>query len=62
LTDTGQLVFNYADNIFGLGEMLGRLEGRSAGVTRLRVGSVATLSRNYQENWIRPMLSDPRSR
>lgn len=60
LTDTGQLVLAYADNIFGLSqELLGRLEGRSAGVTRLRVGSVATMSRNYQENWIRPALTDP---
>lgn len=59
LTDTGQLVLSYAENIFGLGqEMLGRLEGRGLGTTRLRVGSVATLSRNYQENWIRPLLSD----
>lgn len=59
LTDTGQLVLAYAENIFGLGqEMLGRLQGRSAGITRLRVGSVATLSRNYQENWIKPVLSD----
>ena len=60
LTDTGQLVLSYAENIFGLGqEMLGRLEGRSEGMLRLRVGSVATLSRNYQENWIRPLLKDP---
>ncbi len=60
LNDTGQLVLAYAENIFGLGqEMLGRLEGRTAGITRLRVGSVATLSRNYQENWIRPVLADP---
>lgn len=60
LTDTGQLVLAYADNIFGLSqEMLGRLEGRTAGITRLRVGSVATMSRNYQENWIRPLLADP---
>jgi LysR family transcriptional regulator, transcriptional activator of nhaA len=60
LTDSGQLVLSYAENIFGLGqEMLGRLQGRSEGVTRLRVGSVATLSRNYQENWIRPLLADP---
>lgn len=59
LTDTGQLVLAYAENIFGLGqEMLGRLQGRTAGITRLRVGSVATLSRNYQENWIRPLLAD----
>ncbi|MYM22191.1 LysR family transcriptional regulator [Duganella sp. FT135W] len=60
LTDTGQLVLSYAEEIFGLSrEMLGRLQGRSEGVTRLRIGSVATLSRNYQENRIRPLLTDP---
>lgn len=60
LTGTGQMVLSYAENIFGLGqEMLGRIEGRSEGMERLRVGSVATLSRNYQENWIRPLLADP---
>ncbi len=60
LTDTGQLVLAYADNIFGLGqEMLGRLAGRTEGVTRLRIGMVATLSRNYLENWIRPLLVEP---
>ena len=60
LTDTGQLVLSYAEDIFGLGqELLGRLEGGSEGLVRLRVGSVATLSRNYQENWIRPLLADP---
>ena len=59
LTDTGQLALSYAENIFGLGrEMLGRLQGRSEGLVRLRVGSVATLSRNYLENWIRPLLAD----
>lgn len=60
LTETGQLVLSYAENIFGLGqELLGRLQGRGEGLARLRVGSVATLSRNYQENWIRPLLADP---
>lgn len=60
LTDTGQLVLAYAEDIFGLsGEMLGRLQGRSEGITRLRIGSVATLSRNYQENRRRPLLADP---
>jgi len=59
LTDTGHLVLSYAEGIFGLGkEMLGRLQGQSEGMSRLRVGSVATLSRNYQENWIKPLLSD----
>ncbi len=60
LTDAGQLVLAYAEDIFGLGqELLGRLDGQSEGMLRLRVGSVATLSRNYQENWIRPLLVDP---
>lgn len=60
LTDTGYLVLDYADSIFGLGtELMGRLKGRQQGVTRLRVGSVATLSRNYQENWLRPLMADP---
>lgn len=60
LTDAGQLALSYSENIFGLGqELLGRLQGRSDGLVRLRVGSVATLSRNYQENWIRPLLADP---
>jgi LysR family transcriptional activator of nhaA len=60
LTESGQLVFSYAEEIFGLGqEMVGRLQGRSQGMTRLRVGSVATLSRNYQENLLRPLLADP---
>lgn len=60
LTETGYLVFSYAEDIFGLGqEMLGRLQGRSEGMIRLRLGSVATMSRNYQENWIRPLLADP---
>ena len=60
LTDAGQLALSYAENIFGLGrEMLGRLQGRGEGLVRLRVGSVATLSRNYLENWIRPLLVDP---
>ncbi|EGJ11421.1 LysR family transcriptional regulator [Rubrivivax benzoatilyticus] len=60
LTDTGQLVLSYAENIFGMGQdLLGRLQGRGQGMVRLRVGSVATLSRNYQENWIRPLLADP---
>lgn len=59
LTETGQLVLTYSENIFGLGqEMLGRLQGRSEGFERLRLGSVATLSRNYQENWIKPLLAN----
>ncbi|WEY40534.1 LysR family transcriptional regulator [Paraburkholderia sp. SUR17] len=58
-THTGQLVLSYAEDIFGLGqEMLGHLHGQRDGMVRMRVGSVATMSRNYQENWIRPLLMD----
>ena len=60
LTDTGRMVFAYAERIFDLGtELVGRLQGREQGTTRLRIGSVATLSRNYQENWLKPLLTDP---
>jgi LysR family transcriptional activator of nhaA len=60
LTATGQQVFAYAENIFALGEqMLGWLDGRDEGTTRVRVGSVATMSRNFQVNWLRPLLRDP---
>ena len=60
LSETGHLVLSYAENIFGLGqEMLGRLQGTVEGMDHVRVGSVATLSRNYQENWIRPLVADP---
>ena len=60
MTETGQLVFSYAETIFGLGqEMLGRLRGKSGEMTHLRIGSVSTMSRNYQENKIRPLLANP---
>lgn len=60
LTDTGKLVYGYAGRIFDLGtELMGRLSGMTPGQSKLRIGSVSTLSRNYQENWLRPLLSDP---
>ncbi|MDT7516293.1 LysR family transcriptional regulator [Rhodoferax mekongensis] len=60
LTDTGKLVYGYAERIFDLGtELIGRLNGQIEGQSKLRIGSVSTLSRNYQENWLRPLLSDP---
>lgn len=60
LTETGHLALAYAENIFGLGqEMLGRVQGHNEGLSHLRIGSVATMSRNYQENLYRPLLADP---
>lgn len=60
LNATGQQIFTYADNIFGLGEqMLGWLEGRAGDAIRVRMGSVSTMSRNFQVNWLRPLFRDP---
>ncbi|MFK7739540.1 MAG: LysR family transcriptional regulator [Planctomycetota bacterium] len=58
LTEAGQLALGYADTIFEAGEeMLTVLhdDGRPS-LETLRIGSVATLSRNFQDNFIRPLL------
>jgi LysR family transcriptional regulator, transcriptional activator of nhaA len=59
LTETGRVVLGYAENIFGLGaELIGVMAaGHGPQTQTLRVGSVATLSRNFQENFLRPVLS-----
>lgn len=58
LTDVGRLVLEYAEGIFNLGsELLSVMEsGEHNKVQQLRVGSVATLSRNFQENFLRPVI------
>ena len=58
LTEAGQLALGYADTIFASGsELVGLLrEGRREERQVLRIGAVATLSRNFQENFIRPLL------
>lgn len=59
LTESGYLVLEYAESIFSLGsEMLSMMEsGGLKRVQRLRVGAVATLSRNFQENFLKPVLA-----
>lgn len=57
LTEAGQIALDHADAIFATGdELLGTL--RQSGMTRqaLRVGSLATLSRNFQMEFLRPIL------
>jgi len=60
LSEAGRLAKGYAEEIFGLGsELLSTLKaGRSRG-TVLRVGAVATLSRNFQESFVKPLLQEP---
>jgi LysR family transcriptional activator of nhaA len=60
LTEVGHVVLEYAESIFNLGsELLALTEsGDLQRLQRLRVGSVATLSRNFQENFLRPVLGE----
>jgi LysR family transcriptional activator of nhaA len=59
LTEWGRLVLSYADNIFALGGELVAMvaAGGEQKLQRLRVGGVANLSRNFQENFLRPVMS-----
>lgn len=58
LTGFGNLVMGYAESIFDLGdELLAAVEGADTrNIQRLRIGSVSTLSRNFQENFLKPIL------
>jgi LysR family transcriptional activator of nhaA len=58
LTEAGRIALEYADSIFRKGqELLGTLRGAAAsGRAVLRVGAVATLSRNFQLAWLRPLI------
>ncbi len=64
LTDFGTTVLAYADEIFGLGqELVATVRGgMGQRVQQLRVGAVATLSRNFVDNLLRPILGEPRIR
>lgn len=58
LTEAGRIALDHADAIFAAGEeMLSTLKGRAP--TRrqvLRVGAIATLSRNFQMTFLKPLL------
>jgi LysR family transcriptional activator of nhaA len=57
LTEAGRLVLDYAETIFALGsELQSTLQNTRQSSQTLRIGAVATLSRNFQENLLRPFL------
>ena len=61
LTEAGRIALDYAETIFRTGEeMIDALQHRaSARRSILRVGAVATLSRNFQLEFLRPLLVRP---
>ncbi|WP_293813827.1 LysR family transcriptional regulator [uncultured Aquitalea sp.] len=61
LTEMGSSVLRYAEAIFALGnELLAATAAQDAGQGGLlRIGSVSTLSRNFLESFLSPVLSRP---
>lgn len=58
LTEAGRMVLGYAESIFAAGdELVAVLQGRvQARQETLRIGAVATLSRNFLDQLLRPLL------
>lgn len=57
LTEAGRIALDHADAIFARGEELeSALQGRGKERRALRVGSLATLSRNFQLGFLRPLF------
>jgi LysR family transcriptional activator of nhaA len=57
LTEAGRLALEYADDIFAVGgELVATMKAGRSREHVLRVGAVATLSRNFQESFVRPVL------
>ena len=58
LTEAGRVALTYANTIFETGNELTALlrDGQRLARQVLRIGGVATLSRNFQENFVKPLL------
>ncbi|NOK33470.1 LysR family transcriptional regulator [Corallococcus exercitus] len=63
LTEAGEIALAYAEEIFTAGsQLVSTLQhGRQSGQV-LRIGAVATLSRNFQESFVKPLLEQPHVR
>ncbi|MRU15916.1 LysR family transcriptional regulator [Roseovarius sp. A21] len=58
LTEAGRIALDHADAIFSTGqELVATLTGTVQTRKALRVGALATLSRNFQVGFLRPILS-----
>ena len=61
LTEAGLIALDYADTVFEAGdELLSTMQGRPAANRQiLRVGALTTLSRNFQLEFLRPLVGRP---
>jgi LysR family transcriptional activator of nhaA len=57
LTEAGRVALSFADDIFATGDALRATLAQGRGRAQaLRVGAVATLSRNFQESFLKPLF------
>ncbi|MFK7836224.1 MAG: LysR family transcriptional regulator [Sulfitobacter sp.] len=60
LTEAGRIALDHADTIFSTGrELLGTLQEKGRSRQAIRIGALATLSRNFQMEFLRPILDRP---
>jgi LysR family transcriptional activator of nhaA len=61
LTEAGRIALDYADVVFQAGdELMSTLTGRGEASRRtVRIGAITTLSRNFQLEFLRPLLTRP---
>ncbi|MFX0540590.1 LysR family transcriptional regulator [Roseovarius sp. S4756] len=60
LTEAGRIALDHADTIFGAGQdLLATLSQTGTPRQVLRVGALATLSRNFQIEFLKPLLGQP---
>ena len=60
LTEAGKIAFAYAQEIFETGtQLITTLKHGRQRTQTLRIGAVATLSRNFQETFVKPILEEP---
>ena len=60
LTEAGRVTLDYADTIFTAGEeLIGTLNTTGGNRKALRIGALATLSRNFQIGFLEPILDRP---
>lgn len=61
LTEAGRIALAYAEQIVGAGQELVATLAEGRGATRqvVRIGAVATLSRNFQRTFVAPLLGTP---
>lgn len=60
LTEAGRIALDHADTIFAAGkELMGTLQEKGRTRQAIRIGALATLSRNFHIKFLRPILGRP---